>query len=242
MTKSNEIIGHQTGNLRYPVGFLSITGKQMNVADTETRDRILEKAREHFLQYGFSTVTMSEIATDLGMSKKTVYTYFPSKEDLASEMVKKMQEEISTQMKAVVDDQGMDFIEKLKRILDITVSHHSRLTPHFRMDLQKHAPGACKCTDEFQQHQIYTVVSRVIQEGVSKGMFRSDIEEPIVTAMFIAAFQSLLRPEMLGRIQRPIPQIVEAISGVIFQGILTDDARQRLHMQPLVALAVSSVQ
>jgi hypothetical protein len=110
------------------------------------------------------------------------------------------------------------------------------------MDLQKHAPGACKCTDEFQHHQIYTVVSKVIQEGVRKEMFRSDIEEPIVTAMFISAFQTLLRPESLSRLQRPIPQIVEAISSVMFQGILTDDTRQRLHTQPLVALVVSSVQ
>ena len=214
----------------------------MSLSDIETRDRILEKAREHFLQYGFSTVTMSEIATDLGMSKKTVYAHFPSKEDLASEMVKGMNEEISSQMKVLVDDEQMDFIEKLKGILDLTVSHHSRLTPHFRMDLQKHAPGACKCTDEFQHQQIYTVVSKVIQEGIRKKMFRSDIEEPIVTAMFISAFQTLLRPESLSRLQRPIPQIVEAISSVMFQGILTDDARQRLHTQPLVALAVSSVQ
>lgn len=207
----------------------------MSVSDSETRDRILEKARDHFLQFGFSTVTMSEIATDLGMSKKTVYTYFPSKEDLASEMVKRMQEEISSQMNALVDDQGMDFIEKLKRILDITVSHHSRLTPHFRMDLQKHAPGACKCTDEFQQNQTHSVVSKVIQEGIRKGVFRSDLEEPIVTAMFIAAFESLLRPESLGRIQRTIPQIIEAISGVMFQGILADEARGRLYPQPSVA-------
>jgi AcrR family transcriptional regulator len=110
------------------------------MTDFEIRNRILEKAEEHFLQYGFSTVTMSEIATDLGMSKKTVYTHFQSKEDLASEMVKRMQDDISHQINELVDETGMDFIEKLKRILRITAMHHSRLTPHFRMDLQKHAP------------------------------------------------------------------------------------------------------
>jgi hypothetical protein len=110
------------------------------------------------------------------------------------------------------------------------------------MDLQKHAPGACKCTDEFQHEQIYTVVSKVIQEGIRKGMFRSDIEEPIVTAMFIASFQTLLRPESLSRLQRRVPEIIDGITTVMFQGLLTDEARQRIHTQPLVALAVSSVQ
>jgi len=214
----------------------------MNMTASEVRDRILEKAREHFLQFGFSTVTMSEIATDLGMSKKTVYAYFPSKEDLASEMVKRMQAELTSQMNAIVDDQTTNFIDKMKRILDLTVAHHSRLTPHFRMDIQKHAPAACKCTDEYQQHQLFNVVSKVVHEGISHGMFRSDIDEPIVTAMFIAAFRSLLSPDMSNHIQWPAAQVIESISGVMFRGILTDEARQQLHMQPLVSQTVSSVQ
>jgi len=209
----------------------------MSVSDSEIRDRIIEKASEHFLQFGFSTVTMSEIATDLGMSKKTVYAYFPSKEDLAAEMVRRMQADISKQISLLVDDQEMEFLEKLKKILDITAAHHSRLTPHFRMDLQKHAPEACKCSDDFQQNQIYTVVSKVIQEGIRKKMFRSDIEEPIVTAIFIAAFQSLLRPESLARIPKSIHEIIEGISEVMFRGILTDSARRSVQMKPIGVLA-----
>lgn len=211
----------------------------MHLSDAEIRDRILEKAREHFLQFGFTTVTMSDIATDLGMSKKTVYAHFPSKEDLASEMVRSMQAEISAQISALIDDPKMDFLEKLKRILDVTAAHHSRLTPHFRMDLQKHAPSACKCTDDFQHHQIHAVVSRVIQEGIREGAFRSDIEEPIVTAMFLAAFQSLLKPEALTRIPRSVPQIIEGISDVMFRGILTEDAHTRLNVQHDSRMAVS---
>lgn len=209
----------------------------MNVSDPEIRGRIIEKAREHFLKFGFSTVTMSEIATDLGMSKKTMYTFFPSKEDLASEMVRQMQDDISKQINALVDDQQMHFLDKLKRILDITASHHSRLTPHFRMDLQKHAPGACKCTDDFQNNQISSVVSKVIQEGIRKKMFRNDIEEPIVTAIFISAFQSLLRPESLARIPKSIHEIIEGISEVMFRGILTEEARHQLQARPAEALA-----
>jgi TetR/AcrR family transcriptional regulator, cholesterol catabolism regulator len=214
----------------------------MNHSDSEIRARILEKAREHFLQFGFSTVTMSDIATGLGMSKKTMYAHFQSKEDLASEMVKTLQTEMTSQIDALVEDQSMDFMEKLNRILDLTASHHSQLTPHFRMDLQKHAPGVCKCSDDFQHQQIHAVVSKLIQEGIRKGVFRSDIDEPIVTSMFLASFQSLLRAESLARLQRPIPQIIEAISSVMFQGVLADEVRPRLRTQPADALVASTVQ
>jgi AcrR family transcriptional regulator len=213
----------------------------MNHSDLEIRGRILEKAREHFLQFGFSTVTMSDIATELGMSKKTMYAYFPSKEDLASEMVKGLQSEMASQINALVEDQSVDFMEKLNRILDLTAAHHSRLTPHFRMDLQKHAPGVCKCSDDFQHQQIHTVVSKLINEGIRKQMFRRDIDEPIVTAMFLASFQSLLRAESLARLQRPVPQVIEAISGVMFRGVLTDEAREQTLTRHDPALAVPTL-
>jgi hypothetical protein len=99
------------------------------------------------------------------------------------------------------------------------------------MDLQKHAPGACKCTDEFQNQQVYIIVGKVTHEGVAKGIFRSDINEAVVTSMFIAAFQSLMRPESLARIPHSIPDIVEAISQVMFEGILTDKARGKVYAQ-----------
>jgi AcrR family transcriptional regulator len=210
------------------------------MSDIEIRDRILVKAQEHFLQYGFSTVTMNEIAGGLGMSKKTVYTHFPSKEDLASEMVKRMQQEISTQINALVDDKAMDFIEKLKRILQITADHHSKLTPHFRMDLQKHAPHVCKCTDDFQRNQIHSVVSRVIHQGIEQGVFRRDLDETIVASVFIAAFQSLLKPELLAQGGWSIAQALDTIRKIMFEGIMTDDARSTMRTTTTNGLAVPS--
>jgi AcrR family transcriptional regulator len=210
------------------------------MSEIEIRDRILEKAQEHFLQYGFSTVTMNEIATDLGMSKKTVYTHFPSKEDLASEMVKRMQSEISTQINSLVDNDGMDFIEKLKRILQITAEHHGKLTPHFRMDLQKHAPGVCKCTDDFQRNQIHSVVTRVIHQGIQQGVFRRDLDGAIVASVFIAAFQSLLKPELLAQGGWSIAQALDTIRKIMFEGVMTDESRSKIRAAITDGLALPS--
>ena len=46
------------------------------------RQRIVEAARAHFLSHGFRSVTMDDLATELGISKKTLYTHFPGKFDL----------------------------------------------------------------------------------------------------------------------------------------------------------------
>lgn len=209
------------------------------MSDTEIRERILEKAREHFLQFGFSNVTMSEIATDLGISKKTVYAHFTSKEDLASEMVRRMQAETSLRIELLLEDRTMDFVQKLRLILDVTSSYHAQIPPHLRMDLLKHAPNVCKCSDEFQQQHSNHVVARVIQEGVEKGVFRANIDQDVVTTLFIGAFQHFFKQDPTVAPQRSISETLTAITNILFEGILTDEARTQFinHESRLVALA-----
>ena len=46
------------------------------------KEKIINKASELFLTLGFKSVTMDDIANELGISKKTIYVHFPNKTDL----------------------------------------------------------------------------------------------------------------------------------------------------------------
>ena len=52
------------------------------------KSRILEKGTELFFRYGVKTVTMDAIASELGISKKTIYQHFPDKDSMVYEVVK----------------------------------------------------------------------------------------------------------------------------------------------------------
>ncbi len=53
----------------------------------EIRDRIKEKAEELYMKYGIRSVSMDDIAAQLGMSKKTIYQYFADKDELVDAVV-----------------------------------------------------------------------------------------------------------------------------------------------------------
>ncbi|MFZ1857244.1 MAG: TetR/AcrR family transcriptional regulator, partial [Chitinophagaceae bacterium] len=53
----------------------------------EPKERILLKAEELFMQYGIRSVSMDDIANNLGMSKKTLYQYFADKDELVEAVV-----------------------------------------------------------------------------------------------------------------------------------------------------------
>ena len=67
------------GNFGYIKSFHSFANSYLNM---EIKDRIQEKATELFMRFGIRSVSMDDIATQLGMSKKTIYQFFADKDEL----------------------------------------------------------------------------------------------------------------------------------------------------------------
>ena len=80
------------------------------------RDQVIEAARKLFHQFGFKKVSMDEIAKEAGVTKKTIYMYFESKEELLKYFI---QEEISNMEKIVekVEAKPQDFFETVNEAI-----------------------------------------------------------------------------------------------------------------------------
>ena len=55
------------------------------------RDKILNMSHDSFLKQGYGCVSVDDIATDLKISKKTIYNYFPSKKVILMHVIENMQ-------------------------------------------------------------------------------------------------------------------------------------------------------
>ena len=198
------------------------------MSDLEVRNRISEKAREYFLRFGFSKVTMNEIATELGMSKKTLYTYFPSKEELLHASVQQMQEETSGQIEKLVADKTIEFSEKMNRLLQIVLTHHSKFDGRFLADLQKNVPDTWKFCNDFQRERMQNNTTAIVREGIEKGLFRRDIQESFLVLLIIGSMQQMMRPETLSQVPFTRAQVFEMMMDVFLSGILTDEGRAKL--------------
>jgi AcrR family transcriptional regulator len=199
-----------------------------DMSDNETRERIEDKALDHFLQFGFSKVTMNEIAEELGMSKKTLYHYFPGKEDLLAEVVRRMHEETATRIEALVDDESLDFVQKLHGALDILSAFHAKMSPYFLADMEKHAPEVCKVSNDFKRDRIRIIMGRLVAEGIQKRVFRDDIDQELIVLIYAGALQSLLRPDTFNRLGLSVSQIHKTIGSVVFEGIVRPESRNEL--------------
>ncbi len=193
----------------------------------EVQNRILEVAGSQFFSLGFTKVTMDEIAHELGMSKRTLYQYFPGKKALLRKALLSRTERISEGLGNISQSNETHFGEKLEQSLTLVATEIPHFSPIFLRDIQRHAPEVWQELDQRREEHIHTRFGQLIQEGVKEGCLRKDIDAKVLVLLFSTLIRNILNPETLSRLPLSAPQAFSVISGVLFEGILTDKGRSQ---------------
>ena len=195
--------------------------------DADIKNRICAAAREQFYVYGFNKVTVDEIAAKLGMSKKTLYKYFPSKDDLVMEVTRTTIAQMDQCCQGFLHDANTDFVVKLRNMMAFVAMQYAKMGRPLMEDLEKNAPHIWKVIDEHRTHSIMQYFGDLLTEGREQGVFRTDVDRELVLMIYNNAIQNIIRPEVLTQVPYTAAQVFDAIIKIIFEGILTDEAKPR---------------
>jgi AcrR family transcriptional regulator len=145
-------------------------------------DRIIEGSEELFLSAGVKSVTMDDIATHLGMSKKTIYQFFKDKNELVIALVKKKLKEDEEQMNAIISKSG-NVIEEMINMMKCSEDIFSRINPIVIHDMQKYHPDAWKHFQHFKSTVIVQTLEELLSKGIKQGYIRPDVDVKILAIM-----------------------------------------------------------
>lgn len=143
-----------------------VSGEQMD----EIKKNIMIYFRQRILKEGFYKISMDEIASGLKISKKTIYKYFPSKENLVAESIAMHREEIRQQVESILKSEG-NAIVKIINLMEFVGKFFSKIGDKFLIDLQTHLPEVWKETDEFRAKIITRNLTMLINQGKKEGLF-----------------------------------------------------------------------
>ncbi|MEO6329650.1 MAG: TetR/AcrR family transcriptional regulator [Ginsengibacter sp.] len=145
----------------------------------EVKERIKQKADELFKRYGIKSITMDEIANQLGISKKTIYQSFSDKDELVDEVVTDL-------LKYNRDRCNNARLKSVNAIHEVFLSMEmleemfENMNPTILYDLERNHPQSFK---KFQQHKhsyLFEIIKQNIQKGKSEELYREDINEEVV--------------------------------------------------------------
>jgi AcrR family transcriptional regulator len=193
--------------------------------EQEPKERIIELAQDKFFQHGFNKVTLDELSGDLGISKKTMYKFFPSKEDLVRTVMRMLMKRVEKNISAITESQK-PVIEKLAMVILFVGNEIGKISRAFQMDVQRFAPMLWKEVDKFRNEMILSRVAKLITEAKETGKFRTDVNDTVVLMIFINSVQSIVNPEILSKHSFSPKEAMYTIFHVVFEGSLTEDARK----------------
>jgi hypothetical protein len=195
--------------------------------EVEIKNRIILKANEMFQSFGYSKVTMEEIASGLGISKRTLYKHFSNKEHLLREILNTIKCEVDNFVKDLIADKSMEFIEKLKRFMNFIAKQGARLEDPIVHDLMKNHPEFWRDIEEFRKKKAYTNLSILIEQGIKSKIFRKDMNTEVVVLAYVASIHSLINPEVLSKLPISANQVFNEIIKILFEGIFTPEGRKK---------------
>src|ERR1044072_840004 len=174
----------------------------------ETQERILDTAFGLFRQYGTRSITMDDIATRMGISKKTLYAHFVDKDDMVIRAISRFLEVIQEEER-VLRSNAANAIEELFEVMNMMDERLRNMNPVIMLDLQKFHSKAFLVFQEYRNNSLRTVVRENLERGIAEGLYRKDLEVNILTQFRIASAMLCFQPEVfpiagfeMGKVQR----------------------------------------
>lgn len=145
----------------------------------DQKERILLKAHELFNRYGIRSVTMDEIATQIGMSKKTIYQVFSNKDELVNAII---EDHITKNQSRCECDSvvAKNAIHQVFLSMDMVQEMYKEINPITFMDLQKFHPGTFQKLNDFKDMYLYKIIKSNLEWGIKEGLYRDDLNLDIM--------------------------------------------------------------
>lgn len=157
------------------------------------KERILVEADRLFCQFGVKSITMEDLARNLGISKKTIYQHFENKDDLVMQWAVNGLRGLEGQWEecSMHAENAIDLVFKfLNSHIDVMI----KMNPLIIHDLKKYHPASVSFLKEYKKHTERERVQGLIKQGMREGLFRADINWDV-----LARFQLLMKDQCMNQ-------------------------------------------
>jgi AcrR family transcriptional regulator len=154
------------------------------------KEAILNKATELFLTHGFKTVTMDQLASEMGISKKTIYSHFSNKNDLVDASTNDLFDKISCGVDRICT-LGKNPIEEIYEIKKYVMLHlkDEKSSPQYQ--LQKYYPNTFKVLQKRQFAMMQDCFLSNIKKGIAQGIYRENLVPEFILRIYYSGVNAI---------------------------------------------------
>jgi AcrR family transcriptional regulator len=158
----------------------------------EELKNLLAKVRCLYMKYGIKSVTMDDVARELGISKKTLYQYVTDKNDLVKKVVEMELSERAEDF-SLMSCPGLNAIEEIFEVHKLVRQMLKDYNPSTEYDLRKYYPDLFTQVIKVRRERIYNNILANLTKGKTEGLYRKELDNEIIAKLQLSRVESAFR-------------------------------------------------
>jgi len=188
----------------------------------EIQERIVRKAHELFMRFGIRSVSMDEIAAQLGISKKTIYHSYKDKDALVDGVLDIEMNRMECDC-SKTKEECENAVHEMFLALNIMEEMFAGFNPSILFDLEKYHPKAFKKFTEHHNAYLYETIKENLDRGKMEGLYREDIDTDIITKYRIGSMFLIFNMQYFPHGSYPLSKLCVEITDNFLHGLVTNE-------------------
>ncbi|MEM7038657.1 MAG: TetR/AcrR family transcriptional regulator [Bacteroidota bacterium] len=194
----------------------------------DTKTRIITGADALFKRRGIRSVTMDDIARELGMSKKTLYQYFSNKADIVHAVTEQHFDEELQMCKEIMAN-AKDPIAAMVNILKASHKAFQEIPPAMIYDTRKYYPQSWQLFEEFKMGFVRQAILQNLQDGVEAGLYRDDMDLKVVAKLRVESIDIPFDPDRFPPHKYDVRVVHIEQFKLFLHGLATVEGKKRIY-------------
>ncbi len=224
----------------------TLNGKKVSIVlpsemSDENKDRILRGAEKLFSRYGIKSITMDEVARQLAISKKTLYQFFPNKDELVYQVAERHLIEDS---KRWIENQDVTN-SALEEVIGMSMClrrEMSEMHPAMVFDLQRMYPRAWGLFEGQKTELFYKSIKRNLERGIREGHYRDTLDLDLMARLRFELIKVSFDPEVFPPEMFPLAYLHGQLLEHFVRGLLTESGLHEWNLLLADKEAIESIE
>lgn len=188
------------------------------------KEKILEGASKLFLRYGVRSVTMDDVASNLAISKKTIYQFFKNKDELVTS-ISRSHMEIEKDDYSAIENKSVDAIDEITQVSECFRKHMGDIHPKILFELKKYHSDAWQIYMQFKTKFVKDHIKRNIERGIAEGFYRDSINPDILSKFRVEQVEMIFDDMLFPKDRYDFTEVQMQLFDHFVHGMLTEKGR-----------------
>jgi TetR/AcrR family transcriptional regulator, cholesterol catabolism regulator len=193
------------------------------------KEKIIKESTQLFFRFGVRSVSMDDIAKEIGISKKTLYVHFKDKDELIKECMLVHDVEEKQILKSFQRD-AINAIDEMLRIAKYVERMLQKVSLTLIYDLQKYHREAWEMMNKMHNDDIFIEIKTNLERGIREGVYRDDFNVNIIAKIYVTTATLLTNSDFFSPSEYNIKDVIKTNILYHLHGIVSPKGRAILEL------------